>query len=127
VTAQAPRLLLQDGCLASFTVQSSSALPTITLGLPAHSRVSPLAPTPTMNPSYQGPYRQTEDLRALIRVSFVRNAVALRLLLVNEMAVEDICCDGLHLPASACKQTANVMLAHRLHGFSPAVGALKSK
>ena len=37
---QAQRLLLQDGSLAHFTVQSSSALPTITLGLPANARVS---------------------------------------------------------------------------------------
>ncbi|XP_036803063.1 histone deacetylase 7 isoform X1 [Oncorhynchus mykiss] len=34
----AQRLLLQDGSLAHFTVQSSSALPTITLGLPANAR-----------------------------------------------------------------------------------------
>uniref|UniRef100_A0A4W5PPB1 Histone deacetylase n=1 Tax=Hucho hucho TaxID=62062 RepID=A0A4W5PPB1_9TELE len=35
---EAQRLLLQDGSLAHFTVQSSSALPTITLGLPANAR-----------------------------------------------------------------------------------------
>ncbi|CAL8324886.1 unnamed protein product [Merluccius merluccius] len=35
---EAQRLLIQDGCLASFTVQSSSTLPTITLGLPANAR-----------------------------------------------------------------------------------------
>uniref|UniRef100_A0A8C7TXD0 histone deacetylase n=1 Tax=Oncorhynchus mykiss TaxID=8022 RepID=A0A8C7TXD0_ONCMY len=38
VCPQAQRLLLQDGSLAHFTVQSSSALPTITLGLPANAR-----------------------------------------------------------------------------------------
>uniref|UniRef100_A0A8K9X1H3 histone deacetylase n=1 Tax=Oncorhynchus mykiss TaxID=8022 RepID=A0A8K9X1H3_ONCMY len=32
------RLLLQDGSLAHFTIQSSSVLPTITLGLPANAR-----------------------------------------------------------------------------------------
>ncbi|XP_014001911.1 histone deacetylase 7 isoform X2 [Salmo salar] len=35
---EAQRLLLQDGSLAHFTVQSSSVLPTITLGLPANAR-----------------------------------------------------------------------------------------
>ncbi|XP_029575119.1 histone deacetylase 7 isoform X3 [Salmo trutta] len=35
----AQRLLLQDGSLAHFSVQSSSVLPTITLGLPANTRV----------------------------------------------------------------------------------------
>ncbi|XP_042155419.1 histone deacetylase 7 isoform X1 [Oncorhynchus tshawytscha] len=34
----AQRLLLQDGSLAHFTIQSSSVLPTITLGLPANAR-----------------------------------------------------------------------------------------
>ncbi|XP_010889778.1 histone deacetylase 7 isoform X1 [Esox lucius] len=34
----AQRLLLQDGSLSHFTIQSSSALPTITLGLPATAR-----------------------------------------------------------------------------------------
>ncbi|XP_029575117.1 histone deacetylase 7 isoform X1 [Salmo trutta] len=34
----AQRLLLQDGSLAHFSVQSSSVLPTITLGLPANTR-----------------------------------------------------------------------------------------
>ncbi|XP_071769981.2 histone deacetylase 7 [Centroberyx gerrardi] len=36
---EAQRLLLQDGSLANFTIQSASALPTITLGLPANTRV----------------------------------------------------------------------------------------
>ncbi|XP_029575120.1 histone deacetylase 7 isoform X4 [Salmo trutta] len=36
---EAQRLLLQDGSLAHFSVQSSSVLPTITLGLPANTRV----------------------------------------------------------------------------------------
>ncbi|XP_010889782.1 histone deacetylase 7 isoform X2 [Esox lucius] len=35
---EAQRLLLQDGSLSHFTIQSSSALPTITLGLPATAR-----------------------------------------------------------------------------------------
>ncbi|KAM9752608.1 histone deacetylase 7 isoform 1-T2 [Menidia menidia] len=35
---EAQKLLLRDGSLANFTIQSSSALPTITLGLPANSR-----------------------------------------------------------------------------------------
>uniref|UniRef100_A0A8C7SKN6 Histone deacetylase n=1 Tax=Oncorhynchus mykiss TaxID=8022 RepID=A0A8C7SKN6_ONCMY len=35
---EAQRLLLQDGSLAHFTIQSSSVLPTITLGLPANAR-----------------------------------------------------------------------------------------
>uniref|UniRef100_A0A674DG17 Histone deacetylase n=1 Tax=Salmo trutta TaxID=8032 RepID=A0A674DG17_SALTR len=35
---EAQRLLLQDGSLAHFSVQSSSVLPTITLGLPANTR-----------------------------------------------------------------------------------------
>uniref|UniRef100_A0A3P8YPG2 Histone deacetylase 7 n=1 Tax=Esox lucius TaxID=8010 RepID=A0A3P8YPG2_ESOLU len=38
VSHQAQRLLLQDGSLSHFTIQSSSALPTITLGLPATAR-----------------------------------------------------------------------------------------
>lgn len=36
---QAQKLLLRDGTLANFTIQSPSTLPTITLGLPANSRV----------------------------------------------------------------------------------------
>lgn len=36
---QAQRLLLQDGSLANFTISSPSTLPTITLGLPANTRV----------------------------------------------------------------------------------------
>ncbi|XP_051805612.1 histone deacetylase 7 isoform X1 [Acanthochromis polyacanthus] len=36
---EAQKLLLRDGTLANFTIQSSSTLPTITLGLPANSRV----------------------------------------------------------------------------------------
>uniref|UniRef100_A0A672J2N2 Histone deacetylase n=1 Tax=Salarias fasciatus TaxID=181472 RepID=A0A672J2N2_SALFA len=35
---EAQKLLLRDGTLANFTVQSPSTLPTITLGLPANSR-----------------------------------------------------------------------------------------
>ncbi|KAM4563017.1 histone deacetylase 7 isoform 3-T4 [Odontesthes bonariensis] len=35
---EAQKLLLRDGTLANFTIQSSSTLPTITLGLPANSR-----------------------------------------------------------------------------------------
>ncbi|KAM4610511.1 histone deacetylase 7 isoform 2-T3 [Polymixia lowei] len=35
---EAQRLLLQDGSLANFTIQSTSTLPTITLGLPANAR-----------------------------------------------------------------------------------------
>ncbi|KAJ3587160.1 hypothetical protein NHX12_013550 [Muraenolepis orangiensis] len=38
LTHEVQRLLIQDGCLATFTVQSSSTLPTITLGLPANTR-----------------------------------------------------------------------------------------
>lgn len=37
---QAQKLLLRDGTLANFTIQSPSTLPTITLGLPANARVS---------------------------------------------------------------------------------------
>lgn len=37
---QAQKLLLRDGTLANFTIQSSSTLPTITLGLPANARVN---------------------------------------------------------------------------------------
>lgn len=36
---QAQKLLLRDGTLANFTIQSPSTLPTITLGLPANARV----------------------------------------------------------------------------------------
>ncbi|XP_077580078.1 histone deacetylase 7 [Stigmatopora nigra] len=36
---EAQRLLLRDGTLANFTIQSPSTLPTITLGLPANARV----------------------------------------------------------------------------------------
>ncbi|XP_077402182.1 histone deacetylase 7 isoform X2 [Vanacampus margaritifer] len=36
---EAQKLLLRDGTLANFTIQSPSTLPTITLGLPANSRV----------------------------------------------------------------------------------------
>uniref|UniRef100_A0A672RNQ8 Histone deacetylase n=1 Tax=Sinocyclocheilus grahami TaxID=75366 RepID=A0A672RNQ8_SINGR len=36
---EAQRLLLQDGSLAHFTVQNPSSLPTITLGLPANTKV----------------------------------------------------------------------------------------
>ncbi|TRY81902.1 hypothetical protein DNTS_034455, partial [Danionella cerebrum] len=35
---EAQRLLLQDGSLSHFTIQSASSLPTITLGLPANSK-----------------------------------------------------------------------------------------
>lgn len=35
---EAQRLLLQDGSLSHFTIQNSSSLPTITLGLPANSK-----------------------------------------------------------------------------------------
>ncbi|KAJ8370094.1 hypothetical protein SKAU_G00101220 [Synaphobranchus kaupii] len=54
---EAQRLLLQDGTLAHFTVQSTSTMPTITLGLPANAksdgsmkvgRVPVLAGTPQM-------------------------------------------------------------------------------
>ncbi|XP_069038801.1 histone deacetylase 7 isoform X3 [Lepisosteus oculatus] len=38
VSHEAQRLLLQDGMLAHFTVQNPSALPTITLGLPANAK-----------------------------------------------------------------------------------------
>uniref|UniRef100_A0A8C7HUC5 histone deacetylase n=1 Tax=Oncorhynchus kisutch TaxID=8019 RepID=A0A8C7HUC5_ONCKI len=38
ILSLAQRLLLQDGSLAHFTIQSSSVLPTITLGLPANAR-----------------------------------------------------------------------------------------
>lgn len=37
---QAQKLLLRDGTLANFTIQSPSTLPTITLGLPANARVN---------------------------------------------------------------------------------------
>lgn len=37
---QAQKLLLRDGTLANFTIQSPSTLPTITLGLPANSKVN---------------------------------------------------------------------------------------
>lgn len=37
---QAQKLLLRDGTLANFTIQSSSTLPTITLGLPVNARVN---------------------------------------------------------------------------------------
>uniref|UniRef100_A0A672PSI8 Histone deacetylase n=1 Tax=Sinocyclocheilus grahami TaxID=75366 RepID=A0A672PSI8_SINGR len=37
---EAQRLLLQDGSLTHFTVQNPSGLPTITLGLPANTKVS---------------------------------------------------------------------------------------
>lgn len=37
---QAQRLLLRDGTLANFTIQSPSTLPTITLGLPANTKVN---------------------------------------------------------------------------------------
>lgn len=37
---QAQKLLLRDGTLANFTIQSPSALPTITLGLPANTKVN---------------------------------------------------------------------------------------
>ncbi|XP_061908339.1 histone deacetylase 7-like isoform X3 [Entelurus aequoreus] len=36
---EAQKLLLRDGTLANFTIQSPSTLPTITLGLPANARV----------------------------------------------------------------------------------------
>uniref|UniRef100_A0A8C5H138 Histone deacetylase n=1 Tax=Gouania willdenowi TaxID=441366 RepID=A0A8C5H138_GOUWI len=36
---EAQKLLLRDGTLANFTIQSPSTLPTITLGLPANTRV----------------------------------------------------------------------------------------
>ncbi|KAM9343063.1 histone deacetylase 7 isoform 1-T2 [Pholidichthys leucotaenia] len=36
---EAQKLLLRDGTLSNFTIQSPSTLPTITLGLPANSRV----------------------------------------------------------------------------------------
>lgn len=38
LSLEAQRLLLQDGSLAHFTIQSPSTLPTITLGLPANAR-----------------------------------------------------------------------------------------
>lgn len=37
---QAQKLLLRDGTLANFTIQSPSTLPTITLGLPANTKVN---------------------------------------------------------------------------------------
>uniref|UniRef100_A0A665T4V8 Histone deacetylase n=1 Tax=Echeneis naucrates TaxID=173247 RepID=A0A665T4V8_ECHNA len=39
---EAQKLLLRDGTLANFTIQSTSTLPTITLGLPANARLSSL-------------------------------------------------------------------------------------